>query len=409
MKFLKFIMLSFFLISVLSACQKNEQNEFINLETNHDFESGYDAELETRQQWREGNWWSACEAASLVLFVDPCFLTPARAAALQGINDAVNAFNNAPGVGIGITLVFDANNPNIDISIECDDLKIDNQGANGCVNETGGDLITIDTNGPGGAGCPVNTCFHTNTVMHEMGHILGFGHTNDGNDGVTINGTVVNNNSVFVAGDCNSSICAFSAGDLLALQTQYPCECRPRTRITGPTFLCSIGQEATYCIPNQFTVDNWDVPNNMSLITSIGNCITVSLNSFGGSAPLRVSINENGCIYEYELNINTHSIPNFDIIYNAPICFGDVVRFSILPIPSHQNLRAIEWEVEYGGLNIMSSNDKFAVVEATFGTGPARICATVMNECGNEKEYCINVVIQRESDCTGDGEIPNPK
>jgi len=145
------------------------------------------------------------------------------------------------------------------------------------------------------------------------------------------------------------------------------------------------------------------------VVSTEANCITVQVTQLNRTTNLIAHLDNNSCGYNYTFEINTLETPNFDISYNGPICNGDVVTFNILPLPSHQNLRSIEWEVEYGGLSIMSSNEKFAVVEATFGSGPARICSTVVNECGNKKTYCINVTIQTASDCTGDGDIPNPK
>jgi len=369
------------------------------------------SEIEKRQQWNEGEWWTPCEAANLIVFVDPCYLLPARADALAGINAAIANFNNVPNVGINVTLVFTdppANGDEIDVRIECNDNLIQSISANGTANEFGGDLIQIDTDEPGTAGCPVNVCFHTNTVMHEFGHILGFGHSQDGSDGTLIPGTTVTTNSVFVGGDCNSDICEFSAGDIIALQSQYPCDCSPLRHSEGYGFFCEIGEIKTFCAPSTVDIREWEIPSNLDLISTDGNCITVQVNNLNTVTNLIAHLDNNSCGFKYTFEINTFEIPNFDISWNDPVCLGDVVTFTISPI-TPQNLSVIQWNIVGGKLNIMSSNSNFAVVEA-LSSGTTTICATVINDCGNTHEYCRIVTIRSDRDCGGgDGELPNPK
>ncbi len=398
---------SFFFLFLISSCSSDDSLSIMEQE-NPEMQ-GEDFTAEMRQQWHPGQWWTPCEAENLVLFVDPCFLNPARADAFQGLNDAVDAYNNAPDVGINITMVFDINDPRINVTIECDD----NKAANGCVNAIGGNLIGIDTNGPPTPGCPINICFHTNTIMHELGHILGFGHTNVATDGVTIAGTTVGNNSVFVTQDCNSTICAFSAGDLLALQTQYPCGlCRPRGRITGPSTLCELGEEATFCFGNgAVVVDSWDIPNNMTIvnINADQSCVTVSLDiPSNGNSTLEVNVNTGACIQVYDRVIETYTgRPNFDINWNGPVCLGDVVTFTLNLLPSSQELKVIEWTFS-GALSEMSSQNEFSVAEASY-SGTGQVCAKAINPCEKEHTYCRTVIVKPSHECGGKGDIKNPK
>lgn len=386
MKLLQFILVVFFAVIFIIGCSSDTDN----------FGVDQGESIQTKQQWRNGEWWTPCEAASLVLFVDPCFLDPARIDAFQAITDAIEEFNNAIDVGIDIRLVFDINNPDIDITIQCDDLKIDNNGANGCVNQTGGDLITIDTNGPGSANCPVNICYHTNTIMHELGHILGFGHTNIAGDGETIQGTVVNTNSVFVTGDCNSTICALSPGDLLALQTQYPCNCPPA--FEGDKYYC-LGETAIFCITQDYDINvSWESP-----IVSDSNCIEFSPKN-SGTYNILAMVDDNGCAYEVSELVQFHS-QNQVCAINPPlawsqICLGDLTAtcydFS-------------DWEC-FESVDVLSSDSKLIttindkeICLSYIGFQEKSIVLTMrfLDACGNVtiREWIINIV-----DCENNNE-----
>ncbi len=405
--------LLFLFVLVIISCSKEE----------HDYQEPIVTDINLRHEQHAQPLFNPCDANNLFVLVDftDCIEGSLWECAVQEAIAAYDALGE--NIGIGMTLITDISElpdgEQVNITIDCDPTGANTGGGGGTfLRNTPADVnaIFIETNFENNWPCndqAPNCCQMQKIVMHELGHALSFAHTEGTSLGATwIPGTPMGeDNSIFnvsaTDGWCNT-ICDFTPGDLTAMEILYPCE-RPNIEIEGPTFLCHEGENVTYCISNEVTVVDWDIPNNMSLVGTDENCVTVSLESFGGFDPIRVTVaNADCCEFEYEMDINTFEDPNFDLKWNGPVCLGDVVRFSLLEIPEGQNLQVTDWEVISGGLNIMASNSRFAVVEA-LSPGTSTICATARNECGNEKRFCRNVTIQSEAQCGGDGDIPNPK
>ena len=202
--------------------------------------------------------------------------------------------------------------------------------------------------------CPVNTCYYQNVMMHEIGHLLGLGHTGIGSDGDLIDGTGLGDNeSVFIWGDCNSDNCDFSINDIIALETLYP----------------------------SYEVNACNCPDLFELC----DCFELSDCSCPGLED-----------------------PIFDITYNGPVCIGDMVTFNVTPTPGGQNLSVISWDISDGAIFIMTPSETNGLIEAQ-SAGTIQVCVRVLNSCGNSSTQCTTVEVQSNQDCQNEGGTPNPK
>ena len=358
-----------------------------------------------------------CEVADLTVTIGNCFNN--LPLYLQAIQDAIDAYNNVPNTGINMDLVP---GPNADIILDC----FNQNCVGGTIlggfadqfydNNNATNSLMINTNlGEMQTCCGMfNLCDLTALFIHEIGHVIGFDHTNDPIDEDALPSSIIDGtpeddaNSIFNGNSLCAGICNFSPNDITALQTLYPCACPPGD-ITGPGCAQVVNQTVQYCIDGDWDNITWNIPNPFTIVGGQGNpCIQIALsNSFLPGRNISVDVTQGGCEYSVSRFIETGR-PNFDITYNAPVCRGDVVTFRINQLPNGQNLSSISWNVGYGGLNIMSQSYNFAVAEA-LDSGNSQICATATNSCGIQHTYCRIVAIDQHSDCTGDGDIPNPE
>lgn len=268
----------------------------------HDSE-GHD--IEKRQTtWNAEVPFEACDAENLFVLVDlsDCNENTLWECAVQ---NAIAAYDNLPGnIGIGMTMITNENQlppgETVNITIDCN--------AGGLLGAGGGQTFArgttdgissveigtdFENNWPCAGQAP-NCCQMQKIVMHELGHALGFGHTEGGGAFTWIAGTPTgpvgaNNDplSVFntsaTDGWCTTT-CGFTAGDLTALATIYPpctCPLLPRVFITGPSSLC-IGDDSEVCID---LGDGADVTTTVTLdginVNLTGDCFPVSFTNTG--------------------------------------------------------------------------------------------------------------------------------
>ncbi|MDF1697092.1 MAG: M57 family metalloprotease, partial [Saprospiraceae bacterium] len=298
----------------------------------------------------------------------------------QGTEEAILEYNNA---NTSIHMNLSSNEETADIVIRCEDFAEEGiwefaagLGEGPVEDGTIGRYVYLNTDYED-EGLECGPCLFRSIILHELGHNLGILHNEaaeggfwatgeytfneDGTfspsgsfttaawiEGTPLPGTIDPLSIFNGAGSCIDPICTFNENDLIALEALYP-----------------IPEDPCEC--PEYYEDEYQA------------CACPEYEGF-----------------------------DFDITFNGPICFGDIVTFTILPNAGSDDLRVISWEVLSGGLDIMSTYDNSAIAEA-FAPGRARICATVQDPCGNTKTRCTRVLIKSESQCGGDGDIPNPK
>ena len=98
--------------------------------------------------------------------------------------------------------------------------------------------------------------------------------------------------------------------------------------------------------------------------------------------------------------------PNFGFTYDGPTCLNEIEIFGIEDLLFSQDLTVVEWFVN-DRLSIINSGSQFLEVKA-IAAGPARVCATVVNQCGIETTDCFFFNISSLTDCEGGGNDDGP-
>ena len=267
-----------------------------------------ESSLETEERQVTLGDWEARPCANITIFVEP----DCHNNWVDGVADAIQEYNNVPDISIEIQQV-EVNEPPADIVINCVDF------GGGFANLFGlaefplndgeiGDDIFLNTDFDENCTDP---CLYASVLMHEIGHNLGILH-NESSLGVIgpnigdkeydpstgeftynfpdatviaehIEGTQTGTEtgSVFNSGtNCGSPNCSFTADDILALQSVYPCsgcsdlgcECPILPTLEGPASFCT-DEVKTYCVNG--LVDGW------TLSTGTEECFEVSFEEPG--------------------------------------------------------------------------------------------------------------------------------
>ncbi|MBO9616509.1 MAG: hypothetical protein J7619_27720 [Dyadobacter sp.] len=156
-------------------------------------------------------------------------IDPSMSAYTNDITAAIANWNNVPGCRVNLTLVTGSD---ADIAIYNSDL-----GSNTCgnaytpINGQAGNRININVN----VVASFSTLQRRRTITHELGHAIGFAHTNWSSIGETNEGnwqgslqhifgtpTGTDANSLMNGGECNFGATALSSNDILTAQFLYP-------------------------------------------------------------------------------------------------------------------------------------------------------------------------------------------
>lgn len=392
-----FLFLLFGLSILIYSCQKDDIASNSQIDSN--------TEVEERQRFYSGDFWDPCDLPTFTILVDTCFLNSARADVLTGIHAGIQNYNAVPNIGLNIDL-FIGEMPvgeEPDVTMVCNDTLGLNGHAGGNTNHSGGaggDLIQINAAPDPGSDCIINACYHTNTVMHELGHILGIAHTHEKSSNNLVPGTTAGGPSVFIAGDCNSTICDFSADDITTLEFLFPlCNCPPP--IIGLNLLCERGE---YCIEGEIDNIRWNFPPSIEGQNT--RCIQLQEEQ-AGSYLIRATVEVNGCEYEISKTIQVDirpKYPNISVLY-------DPCDFMVY-VYDNANSADPEWGWEWtisasnSGTSFSNQNPSQAHISLNEGS---EICVdrlTVKNRCGSMstdgEPICFTIPT---SVCIGDGQL----
>ncbi|MDA9774322.1 zinc-dependent metalloprotease [Saprospiraceae bacterium] len=250
-----------------------------------------------------------CDAQNLFIHVDLSECFPDDMDLYEcAVDGAIAAYNALPeNIGIGMTIITDLSElpvgESVNATIVCSYFP-----AIAAASRRGSPFsvsnIIINRNVSSIYPCQPgpDCCQLQKTVMHELGHALGLGHTEGGSDDAEwIPGTPQGEpKSIFnstVVDTCNGG-CEFTPGDLAALEILYPAP-----YIDGPEIIC-VGLSATYCLKGQGfkdpnTTAYWSTQNT---IPAPGTqqfrpgCTTFSSSTLGYHT-ITVWVTDHGCTY----------------------------------------------------------------------------------------------------------------
>ncbi|MDW3193139.1 MAG: M57 family metalloprotease [Cytophagales bacterium] len=133
-----------------------------------------------------------------------------------------------------------------------------------------------------------------NIIGHELGHCIGFTHTDRG-QGVNEIYSPAPDNSIMHSGIVSRTITDLVGSDEIAVREFYG-DCRSvtpsRSSLTGPEVLC-IGQSGTITVQGTGIVDTWIYSNNVTGSNETPISTTVTINS-GGTATVTANFTDGG-------------------------------------------------------------------------------------------------------------------
>ncbi|MEM9549440.1 MAG: hypothetical protein AAGA77_25950 [Bacteroidota bacterium] len=332
----KLLLFSFLLIGmIVLSCESDTENDWglVSDET-------CNIPIEKRQTfWGDGETpWTSCQVANFKVFIEPCLSAENKRTWNSAIIEAFAMYNSVPNVGINITTT--TTKSEADVTIDCIELDeciggvVDEQSLMDKGYATKVFLnLNLDPSHSKCGDCP-DTKFNIEIarwfVLHEFGHVLGFGHTNVIKpDSPLIPGTEIDTLSVYNSqvGSCNPEG-VFSEGDINALQIKYPCDCSPD--YIAASKMC-LGSMQTICLdPGDREVTlYWDV--NIPYELEEENCIKVEALTLE-DIKISVTAYDNVCVYDFEKTIEVYSNEPCELIYVPPfefknICFGKEACF----------------------------------------------------------------------------------
>lgn len=141
-------------------------------------------------------------------------------------------------------------------------------------------LINLDFSG----NTTVSSSQKRYNMVHELGHCVGFRHSNwvaRGENAGSVGANLIpgtpttDSNSVMNGGTANFTWSGFSPFDELAASTLYSC---PSATVNGPGLICP-RQTISYTLTSNLDAVNWIVSSNLQIISSTVDGVTVKANS----------------------------------------------------------------------------------------------------------------------------------
>jgi len=131
-------------------------------------------------------------------------------------------------------------------------------------------------------GAEVSAMLKRNIIGHELGHCIGFRHTDVDDGGVVVSGTEFSSDpdSIMSAGEgiLERTIIGFTDQDKIAVNELYG-NCgniiNPTITLSGPSTICNNSNAVSYSLPSGEIADDWSVTQELQILSETSTNVTV--------------------------------------------------------------------------------------------------------------------------------------